>query len=230
MDKRILGYIMSAGLFNGINESELAKLLSELNAQTMSFDANCLMLCEGDGNRYISVILEGSAVGERTGSEGRVTTVNELRAGDSFGDVLSGAEVKSPVTVRATERCLVLRFLFDDIFLASCTASGAVSKLLRNLISEISEKYFVLNRRIVVLTGSTLRSKAARYLCEITDNFSNAEIVDRRTREEQARYLGCDRSALSRELSVLKHLGAIDYKGCRFNILNAEALREIAEL
>ena len=228
MEREVVRLASASTLFRGLEEKALAALLTALDARCEAVPSGRYMLFEGDDNSDVSVVLEGRAVGERTGAEGRVTTVSEFGAGDAFGDVLSGASVKSPVTVRAVTDCRVLRFSFDSLFRSGQAESRAV--LMRNLIAAISDKYFALNRRILVLTGPTLRSKAARYLRELTGNFARLTVWDGRTREAQARYLGCDRSALSRELAWMKRQGYLDYSGGRFHILDAEALVQLAEL
>jgi len=96
--------------------------------------------------------------------------------------------------------------------------------VIKNLILMISDSYFKLEKRMSMLTSGRLSHRIARYLLEHSSRAGGDIFAVPHSRESQARFLGCERSALSRELSRMKRDGIIDYKRDRFAILDRNRL------
>ncbi len=216
-----------AALFNGAQESAAISLLYAAGGRERAYADGEVILRQGDENRNIYILIAGAAAGEHLTADGRAVTVNEMAAGDVFGDVLSGSGARSPVEVVARGGALAVRFPLAGIFAPCDDCRGAQEVLLRNLIAAISEKYFELNRRVSILLKSSLRARAAAYLLRYAGGEDWFSVPH--TREEQSRYLGCDRSALSRELSRMRREGLIDYRQKRFRVTDMPAVRRLAE-
>ncbi|MFR9067526.1 MAG: hypothetical protein ACLVJH_12140 [Faecalibacterium prausnitzii] len=77
--------------------------------------------------------------------------------GGVFGDVLGGSSLSSPVTVVA---CGPLRGAAGALRAASAAAADpARQRVLQNLVRTISDKYFLLSRRVDLLLLKSLRAK-----------------------------------------------------------------------
>lgn len=222
-----INVLLGTRLFGGITETEIRAFLASAALRVRRFAKGERIISEGEISDEVFVLLSGRATGERSTRDGRTLIVNEMSAGDVFGDLLSGASEKSPVDVTANTECELLSFKIDSILLPDKQLSAARSRLLRNLILVISDKYFVLNRRVRILESNSLRERIAIYLYELFRKHGSSFTLPH-SREEQARYLASDRSALSRELSRMKREGLIDYSRNEFTILNSKEISRLA--
>lgn len=220
----IMEALRGSPLFRGVAPEEAAGFLTSAGAFPRALEAGAVLVEQGERQSEICIVLSGLAIGEKLTADGRSITVNEFAPGSIFGDMLSGASEKSPVTVRMAREGEVARLSFSALINGGEGFSETRERVLRNLINEISGKYFSLLRRLDMLLCPTLRGKIADYLLKESKNSKKAFSVPH-TREEQARLMNCDRSALSRELSRMKAEGLIDFKGSSFQILDMEALK-----
>lgn len=75
-----------------------------------------------------------------------------------------------------------------------------------------------MNRRVEVLQKHSLREKIKAFLNMYREDADCGFSIPL-NREEMAEYLGCDRSALSRELARMSKDGIIEYKRNSFKVL-----------
>lgn len=144
-----------------------------------------------------------------------------------FGDVLMSAQtVGSPVELRTAADSRVF-FLSLASLLALCAAGGGedCARLLENLLREVSEKYWRLQRRVQCLSIPDGRRRLAFYLCAQGAEDFLLPI----SREQMARQLGMNRAALSRLLGQFRDEGLLRWERAHFVILRPEELRAIAE-
>lgn len=214
-------------LFMGLSQESLRRFLANNFVVPSAVKAGQQLVRQGESPADIYIVLDGSAVGERLEPDGRAVIVNEFSAGSVFGDVLSGVQEKSPVTVTMTADGEVLKLPFSSLIVRTGVDPAVQERVLRNLIGEIAEKYLALQRRLELLLCPSLRSKIAAYLLRESEIRCSAEFELPQSREQQAKILGCDRSALSRELSRMKRDGLIDYQRSIFIILDKTALSQL---
>jgi len=220
--------LTSCPLFTGIAEGPMERLLDRAGAQAADAAKNSPVLGQGEQQEGIYLVLTGRARGERLTSDGRLVTVNEFGPGELFGEILSGANMESPVTVRMLEDGSILRLSLGKLLNAFNDDRETGERVLRNLIGQISQKYFMIMKRVEMLLCPTLAGKIAMYLLNQRESGSNTVTVPH-SREEQAALLNCDRSALSRELSRLRGAGIINYSGRSFSILDEDRLKELIQ-
>ena len=136
--------------------------------------------------------------------------------GGVFGDVICGSRSrKSPVTVVAATPVQTLWVPYARVL--SGGGSPAHILFLQNLIALLADKYFSLDRRLELLMARTLREKILRYLT--AEAGPDSVCVTPFTRAQLAAYLGCDRSALCRELSRMQRDGLLEVHGRTFRLL-----------
>lgn len=82
--------------------------------------------------------------------------ITRVEPGGVFGDVLGGSSLASPVTVLAATACEVL-VPYEQLLLSD--GSPAHQRVLQNLVRTISDKYFLLSRRVDLLVLKSLRAK-----------------------------------------------------------------------
>lgn len=222
-----IGILTVSPLFSGLNPESVRQFLAVSCAVPSAEKAGQQLVRQGESPADIYIVISGSAVGERLEPDGRAVIVNEFSEGSIFGDVLSGVQEKSPVTVTMMADGEVLRLPFSSLIVCTGVEPDVQERVLRNLIGEIAEKYLALQRRLELLLCPSLRSKIAAYLLRESEKRRSAEFEVPHSREQQARILDCDRSALSRELSRMKREGLINFHRRSFTILDKNTLSQI---
>ncbi len=208
-------------LFSGFETEGLQRLLAALGPIVSSFEKGDLLVMTGYPLRDVCVLLSGSARAFKLDGEGRRSVQADLAPGGVFGDVLAGSHWVSPVTVEATSAGKILRLSSQKILEGAEAAPEESRMLLRNLISGISDKYFALDRRLTLFEEKSLRQRILLFLQQEKSRQENKDCITLSfDRAAMADYLGCDRSALSRELSRMKAAGLIDFDKNRFQFLS----------
>ena len=142
-------------------------------------------------------------------------------------DVLGGSSLSSPVTVMASAPCEVLLVPYEQLLLSD--GSPAHQRVVQNLVRTISDKYFSLSRRIDLLVMKSLRAKVAAYLLSEAARAHSLTFSIPFSRVQLADYLNCDRSALSRELSLMQKDGLLDTFKSSFKLLDPDALKQMVQ-
>lgn len=199
-------------LFKGITNG-LGEILAAVNAKIAVYDKGEIIIMEQSTVSNIGVILGGEAQASMLAPSGKRFILARHGRGSIFGGILAvGGGQKSPVTVTATESTTVLLIPFAGVI-------GGDKRLLLNLLSIISGKYFELQERINCIIKPTLREKILFYLTSVSHRSHGTTFYIPFSREGLADYLNAERSALSRELSVMKKDGIIDYHKNAFKLL-----------
>lgn len=205
-------------LFKGFTPAQLQDLLGLLHPATRSYAKAETLLMLGYQTSHIGIVLRGEIEAQKTNRSGQSFTVSRMGPGGVFGDILSGSNTKSPVTVHARTPCEIL-YLPNPLPRPMAPApqhAGLFLQLQANLISVISDKYFALDRRVDLLLTKSLRQRVAAYLIAAAGERQCFTIPH--TRSSLAAYLGCERSALSREISRMARAGLLQAKGAQFCI------------
>ena len=206
--KNDLPLLQSTTLFSGLSAEELQALLTRLGAVERSFGRGEVLVLAGAPSRRVGVVLSGELEAYRPGPEGARVPITRVEPGGVFGDVLGGSSLASPVTVLAATACEVLLVPYEQLLLSD--GSPAHQRVLQNLVRTISDKYFLLSRRVDLLVLKSLRAKVC-------------------ARVQLADYLNCDRSALSRELSLMQKDGLLDTFKSSFKLLDPDALKQMVQ-
>ena len=217
-------------LFEGLTRGEIAALCRAFRCRSAYYPKGSVVLRRDERVEYAGVVLSGSVCAERNSPDGALRIVARHAAGALFGDVLTVSRGRrSPVDIVAAEDAAVLfvplAALMED---AAPECRAAQVRVRLNLLSELSEKYWALNRRLDLLCAPTLRAKLARrLLLERREQGSDVFTLSG-TRETLAAELGANRSALSRELGKLAREGVLTAQRGRFALLDPAALEKIA--
>ena len=220
-----LPLLQNTTLFAGLSAAELSTLLSRLGASVRSYGKGEALVQAGMPNRRVGVVLTGSIEAYRPAPGGARVPITRMGPGGVFGDVLGGSSLDSPVTVVAASNCEVLLFPYERLLLSD--GSAAHQQALQNLVRTISDKYFLLSRRVDLLILKSLRAKVCAYLLSEAEYHHSMTFTIPYSRIQLADYLNCDRSALSRELSLMQRDGLLDTYRSSFKLLQPDALRQM---
>ena len=223
--EKYLPLLQTTSLFAGLECDALHALLGEMNAVVRSYGRGEMLVTAGHSTRRVGVVLSGSIEAYRPAPGGSRIPITHMGPGGVFGDVLGGSSLDSPVTVVASAPCEVLLFPYEKLLQPD--GSAARQRLLQNLVRTISDKYFLLSRRVDLLVMKTLRAKVCAYLLSEAEQQGSRTFTIPFSRIQLADYLNCDRSALSRELSLMQRDGLLDTYRSSFKLLEPEALRQM---
>lgn len=200
-------------LFADLPAERLDGLLQKLSARTASFGKNSVIWGMGERVDHAGIVLPGRVEAWRYTPDGQENLSAEHEAGGLFGDVLMSARrAGSPVELRTAKPSKIL-FLSLDALLRCCAEDGGSDcmRLLSNLLEEISAKYWALQAHIRLLSIPDGRTRLEAYLQQ--EARKTGEIVcTGMTREQMARYLGMNRSALSRLLGAMQREDRIELR------------------
>ena len=220
-----LPLLQSTSLFAGLEAEALRVLLGEVGAVLRTYSRGETLVLAGQPNRRVGVVLSGELEAYRPGPEGARVPITRVEPGGVFGDVLGGSSLASPVTVLAATACEVLLVPYEQLLLSD--GSPAHQRVLQNLVPTISDKYFLLSRRVDLLLLKSLRAKVCAYLLSEAEVHHSLTFTIPYSRIQLADYLNCDRSALSRELSLMQRDGLLETYKSSFKLLEPDALRHM---
>ena len=220
-----LPLLQSTSLFAGLEAEALRVLLGEVGAVLRTYSRGETLVLAGQSNRRVGVVLSGAIEAYHSAASGARLPISQMGPGGVFGDVLGGSSLSSPVTVVASAPCEVLLVPYEKLLLPG--ADPARQRVLQNLVRTISDKYFLLSRRVDLLLLKSLRAKVCAYLLSEAEVHHSLTFTIPYSRIQLADYLNCDRSALSRELSLMQRDGLLETYKSSFKLLKPDALRHM---
>ena len=224
-----LPLLQSTSLFAGLEAEALRVLLGEVGAVLRTYSRGETLVLAGQPNRRVGVVLSGAIEAYHPAASGARLPISQMGPGGVFGgvfgDVLGGSSLSSPVTVMASAPCEVLLVPYEKLLLPG--ADPARQRVLQNLVGTISDKYFLLSRRVDLLLLKSLRAKVCAYLLSEAEVHHSLTFTIPYSRIQLADYLNCDRSALSRELSLMQRDGLLETYKSSFKLLEPDALRHM---
>lgn len=222
-----LQILSSTHLFSGFSEEALRALCAALRPSVAELPRGRVLWRMGEQVTQAGIVLSGRVEAWHYSASGHADLAAVHEAGGVFGDVLMSAQtVGSPVELRTAADSRIF-FLSLASLLALCAAGGGedCAHLLENLLREVSEKYWRLQRRIQRLSIPDARRRLADFLCAQ----GAADFTLPISREQMARQLGMERSALSRLLGRLRDEGLLRWDRSHFVLLDPAALRSLAD-
>ena len=210
--------MLQIDLFENVQNSEVLELLKCIGIKTKVFRKNAFILKSGSKIDYLAVILGGNAIMSKTDSFGKQTIIEELKMNDIFGHniVCCGLD-KSPVDVVAQNECEVLFLPFEKVVTPCEKLCPYHLQLIKNVMKMISKRNSLLNDKIDIIGQKTTRDK----IMALLETYHNGQKVFSipYSREEMAKFLCVDRSAMSRELCRMRDEGILKFSKNHFEIL-----------
>lgn len=167
----------------------------------------------------LCILLSGNADLVRYDLNGNRTIVEHLSQNALFGEVFYKVTTNNELLVESRTNCEVLFYIYDDIknkCNKSCKFHDSLSEYLPELILD---KITALNTRIELLTQRTTRDKLLMYFSLISTRRLSKTFELPLSLTDLADYLNVDRSAMMRELKLLKEDKLVDKIGNRIILL-----------
>lgn len=189
------------------------------NVQKKSFSKGETITSYIEKRNQFCILLNGEADLVRYDLNGNKTIIEHFSKNDVFGEVFYIVTTNNELSVEAKKRCEVLFFSYDNIHTKCKNNCKFHQTLAENLPEIILHKVTDLNTRIELLTKRTIREKLLSYFSIVSSRNLSKTFTLPFSLTDLADYLSVDRSAMMRELSLLKEEGFIEKIGNKITLL-----------
>lgn len=218
-DAAACALLQKSPLFAGLSEPDCAFALSLLGAEVRSYAKGEFLHRAGDPVSFFGFVLSGVIGVYSDDLDGNRVLMASVETGDSFGESLCYlAHPAAPVCIEASEDARVL--LLHTAVLRRPSPDPRVFALRDRFTATLASRTLVMNDRIQILSKRTLREKLLTFFAQACRKNRAPTFSVPFDREGFALYLGCDRTALSRELSKMQKEGIIEFYRNSFRILH----------
>ena len=223
LSKDFLLVLQHCSLFQGIPQEQIVTIVSSMVCELLPVHRDGFIAMEGDVYRQISIILSGEVAIKKIYGSGKSVTVTTLESGDIFGELMVFTQRTLPSTVSAQTDVTLLQIPQQEV-LRLCQEHPL---FLQNLMGLLSDKIWMLNEKLKLLSYGSLRQKITSLLLEYYHQQQTLDLALPFTRQEMADQLGVPRPSLSREMAAMKREGLIDYWKHHVRMLHLEKLESI---
>ena len=186
--------------------------------QLKTFSKNETVTSYIKNRNQLCILIKGTADLVRYDLNGNRTIVEHFSKNSLFGEVFYNVTTNNELLVEARANCTVLFYIYDDLF-QKCKQNCKFHKeLAENLPQLILNKVTDLNMRIELLTKRSIRDKLLGYFSLISTRNLSPSFELPFSLTDLADYLSVDRSAMMRELKLLKEDGFIEKSGNRITL------------
>lgn len=212
-------------LFRGLSRDELTAFLSYADPKLLHIPQGEVMHSDHPAAEKIGLVFSGLVRVYHIDREGILTVVRVLQPGSTIGTIFSLAGNENKVydaeAVKDTDALLMEP---EKLMVTYPPLAVVQHRILRNLVDSQAHLYYILSRRLDILSQRSLRDKILRLLDYARDLYHVDEFDLPYSRDEMASYLAVDRASLSRSLGALKQEGVIDFHRNHFTVLQPQIL------
>lgn len=202
-------------LFRAVSE-EYGRITDVPGSSVRDFDKGEYIFYAGDNLQEFCFVLSGSVSIESYDDKGNKLIFAVFSGGEHFGLSYSISDLPVMVDARAAEKTQVL-FLRAEYILKESFLSKH-PEIAKRIIKLLAQKNMILSRKIRNISPKTIRSRVMNYLKEESMLHKSSVFFIPYDRQGLADYLNCDRSQLSKTLSVMQNDGLIRYNKNNFEI------------
>lgn len=165
------------------------------------------------------ILVSGNANLVRYDLNGNRTIVEHFSKNDVFGEVFYTITTNNELLVEARDKCEVLFYGYNDIHNKCRNNCKFHQELSEDLPELILSKVTDLNMRIELLTKRSIRDKLIGYFSMLSTRNLSKTFSLPFSLTDLADYLSVDRSAMMRELKLLKEEGFIEKNSHKITLL-----------
>jgi len=225
--REIAQKLKNTKLFIGLNEDEILSCLRSSDFNIEEFEKDETIFHVGDKAKHINVLIDGAVSICRDSMDGKRSIVAIFNTvGAIFGEVFLFLENKGyEHYAKAASKVKLLKISKDYLFEGSKEGKDYHKVFLGNMLSDLAFKNYYLNRKVQILSCSSLRQKIAMFLIQNMD--WDKRCISGLGREEMADLLNTARPSLSRELMKMQEEGIIEIDKKHIIIKNIKALENL---
>lgn len=201
----IMNSINKSKLFFNINDSEQQTMMKCFNSHLIKYMSGEILYFFSEANMGIGIVEEGNACIVYNFPNGSRTILEDLSAGDIFGDLFYYHSSKENISIEATSDCVIRYIDYEHLTKRCIKACAHHSQLVSNVLEMVQEKAQHICEHLEVLSQRSIRERILSYFSILSVKagadtfelpFSITDLSD---------YLSVDRSAMSRELKKMKN-------------------------
>lgn len=205
-------------IFEGISNKNKAKLLKSLRVDTLHYKKNESVLRLFKDEDIINFIVKGKVKIILNNINGNEIITEELNDGDAFSHAITYIDDDETDAI-CLEDAEIVSMNYKDIIDFRDNKKDYYNMFIKNLFIIMTEKMSIRNERIQILTKKTIRNKLLAYFEMMRKKNNSVNIYLPFNFIDLASYIAVDRSAMSRELGILKEEGFIKITGKRITLL-----------
>lgn len=210
--------LLQTQLFEGIGKGEIEGLLFFLNPVLRKYKKGNFIIPAGGPVRDLGIVLEGRVQIIREDIGGLRSIITEIEEGDMFAEALACARVqRSPVSALSVTDSKVLFISFEKI-MSSRSSLAHGDRLIKNLMLLIARKNIFLNSKLEHIGKRSIREKLLSYFSDLAIKAGGPQFEIPFSKTALADYLFIDRSAMSRELALMKKEKLLAFNGLKFKL------------
>lgn len=187
-------------LFEGLKADEVEQFIQATGAKVKRYGKEVRILKAYETNSRIGIIVEGEALVLAEDRFGNETIGHRLERGALFG---------STTAIEAVSDVLVLWVPYTALLVAGPRLGRIHGIVMRNLLVAFCRKNVLMMQKLEVLSQKTLRERLILYLLQQAGR-QKTDCVKVPGRVQLAKELECNRSALTREIGLMKEKGLLE--------------------
>ena len=208
-------------LFSNTSDDDCDKMYVCLGGKTEKFKSGDVVFEYTSKAEKLGIVSSGSAALERTDIFGGRFVLDHIGKGDVFGEMNGFLNpMRDTIRLTAKSECKVIFILKDRISRPCESVCECHSMMIKNLLSMISNKARRLSERVEVISNKTIREKLMYFFMLEAEKQGSLTIVLPFSASALADYICADRSAMMRELTMMKREGIIITEKRKIMILN----------
>lgn len=228
-DKALLDSLRESDLFEGMSMEDIEGCLTCSGARLVNFGKGETIFHMDDAPTKVRLLVSGEVLLGRDTPDGRRIVMGTYdRPGDLFGEVYLFVNTSTYDHYAEALKPTQVLEIPKDFFYHTCGKGCAHhSRLISNTMQILAKKAYFLDRRLLILSSTSLREKIAKVLM-MTDEQHPGEPL-RMTREQLAQYISTTRPSVSRELMNMQEDGLVRVERGGIHISNREELELLTE-
>jgi len=196
-------------IFDGLVQKDIDVFNEAIGARIQTYKKGDRILRAYEENRYIGILVDGRAQVVSEDRLGNEALGHTLDKGAIFGcpSAVLGEEYNC-ISVDAVKDTTVLLLPYKNLLTRGIHTGHVHGIVMQNFLKILSRKMVLMMRKVEVLSQKSVRERLTVYLL-------HEEEQQRRNdprvpgRGQLAKYLECNRSALTREISHMKEEGLL---------------------
>lgn len=218
--KKYLPILKNSPFFSGLNDEEILSVLHCVNAVLITRKKDEYILRSGDSTDSMGLVLSGTALIIQEDVWGRRNIMSHCMTGDFFGEPYAATPGSVlNISVVAAEDCNILMLEVRRLLSACSSSCEHHQRLIRNMVSVLSNKILIFNDKITHMSKRTTREKLMSFLSSESFRQGKLSFDIPYDRQQLADYLCVERAAMSAELSKLQKEGLLKTSKKHFEIL-----------
>lgn len=206
--------IIRSGLFDGIDRKDYLRAFEDLRVSGKNMRKDEVVFYEDDKVDKICIVNRGSVRGEKTYISGEMHIVDFYEEGKIFALDESVSKLgTSAMDYICNEDSSIVYISLKTVKALFCS-ERIMEVLMRKLADENIRKMY----KIEILAERSLRERILLYLNVLRKKSGSDTVHVNMGREQLARFLCVNRSALSNELNKMKREGIIDFSKHEFTL------------